>query len=827
MTTYVTSFINIDINNGFSFSQRFDKFMDIVNTDIKIHLFLDISLEKYVRQIEGFQNVKIQCLSLQSLWTYKICKETDYDLASSYDRKKDSLEYMILMNAKLEFLNIAINENIWNSEYFSWIDFNITHISNDLPKFQMQLKEINDLKCKFLAIPGCCKELIEDTPEAFDVVLWRFCGGFFIGDKESVQHFVDLFYEYFPIFLKKYNKITWEINFWAWLETNKLFDPSWYQADHNDSIINFPTEFYAVSLSNISTLKTYSYPKIEGFLPGSASYLKYNGKNILNTRFVNYSYIHNTFVVNDPDNRIITKNILSILDDHQIPLSYKEMIEPKSNNGLMKWNGIEDIRLYEYENEVRYIGTSFNHSTNERNLIVVGKYDIVNNEIIDCNMIEPPLCNLSSSCEKNWTPIIHNDNEYYIYKWSPMTIGKIKKDDDNNDRLHIEIIHNITSKTFEKFRGSTTFTRWGEVLIGVVHYSENEFIDRNYYHVLVMLDAETLIPLKYSQAFYFGEKPGIEFCTGFSIIDLKYNFWISQNDNNPLNISIKMSALPFSFDANQDTINNIKVKLNPDPDLKLDLNTHPTIELDLDHKKICDFDVIFCVFGCVTIKKYKDELIKIKETWGLKARKMNYKILFFLGEEKTDLIGEDYIYLQGVGNDYQSASYKQNLGLKHIYENYLCNFIYILGTDTYVLVDNLQKYLLNCDPKTNISIGSGGFRLVDNYLTYFHDGGAGIVISYNALMHIYPMLENMVYTWSLVPNRLLPRDPNYASDVCLCYYLNKTKGHLFVEEIELFWVTNHKTHNNIDKLDIIACHKMSIQDFDELTTILDTIEINI
>jgi hypothetical protein len=95
-------------------------------------------------------------------------------------------------------------------------------------------------------------------------------------------------------------------------------------------------------------------------------------------------------------------------------------------------------------------------------------------------------------------------------------------------------------------------------------------------------------------------------------------------------------------------------------------------------------------------------------------RKYYYKVLFFLGEEKTDLVSEDYIYLDGVQNDYLSASFKQNLGLKYIYENYECKYVYIAGTDTYVVIDNLVKYLENCDPKQNISIGAGTTRRIEN-----------------------------------------------------------------------------------------------------------------
>jgi hypothetical protein len=232
--------------------------------------------------------------------------------------------------------------------------------------------------------------------------------------------------------------------------------------------------------------------------------------------------------------------------------------------------------------------------------------------------------------------------------------------------------------------------------------------------------------------------------------------------------------------------------------------------------KTTGFDIVFCVFGCVTIERYKNEIIKIEETWGLKARNMNYKVLFFLGEEKSDLIGQDYIYLDGVQNDYLSASYKQNLGLKYIYENYECNFIYICGTDTYISIDNLVKYLARLDPEENISIGDGTTRRIEDRDSFYLSGGPGFAISYIALQKVYPFLENMVQTWASVPKQH-GWDLSAACDVCLCYYLNKTGNHKFIKEDELFFNWNYKSL----KRNIIGCHEMTLQDFDDYTEIIN------
>ena len=104
------------------------------------------------------------------------------------------------------------------------------------------------------------------------------------------------------------------------------------------------------------------------------------------------------------------------------------------------------------------------------------------------------------------------------------------------------------------------------------------------------------------------------------------------------------------------------------------------------------YDIIFCIFGCDTIPKYKNEILKINETWGKIALQYNIKLLYFLGEEKTELIVEQYVHLPNILNDHFSASDKKNLGLKYISDNYDTKLFFICGTDTYV---NIKKLLIS------------------------------------------------------------------------------------------------------------------------------------
>ena len=147
------------------------------------------------------------------------------------------------------------------------------------------------------------------------------------------------------------------------------------------------------------------------------------------------------------------------------------------------------------------------------------------------------------------------------------------------------------------------------------------------------------------------------------------------------------------------------------------------------------YDIVLCVFGCPTIEKYKNQILKVNETWGKIADSVpNIKLLFFFGEEECDLIDpKKYIYLKGVNNDYLSASYKQNLGLQYIYDNFDAKFIFVCGTDTYINIYKLLDYTTTLNENDKLFIGGhGDYRVIDGRKYYFH-AGAGFMLSKECL----------------------------------------------------------------------------------------------
>jgi hypothetical protein len=259
--------------------------------------------------------------------------------------------------------------------------------------------------------------------------------------------------------------------------------------------------------------------------------------------------------------------------------------------------------------------------------------------------------------------------------------------------------------------------------------------------------------------------------------------------------------------------------------------------MEFDSNKKNSLKLAICVFGCATVAHYKNEILKIEETWGKRATEKNVRVFYFLGEEQTDLVDEcKYIYLKNVDNDYMSATDKQNLGLKYIYENYNAEFIFVCGTDTYINVDNMLLYVDGLDSKKPLFIGGhGDYRTLDKPY-YFHCGGAGFIITHECLNYIYSALSTIKEDWikkctGTHFSELIP-----ACDVSLSYYLQTIIGDKLqiIENKQQFFGCNYKgivLHrgtgsffccNKIIQLKtLISCHCMTAVDFDEFTKILE------
>ena len=532
----------------------------------------------------------------KDLWVYHQLNDSTR-LPQNRNLEKDTVEYMVYMHSRHEIIEDALSENPWKSTHFAWIDFNASKLFQKKDESFAKLREIANYPFPESAnyFAGCWSKLdSDDATRIADTIHWRFLGAFFLASAESFAKFGDIYRVKFPLFLQNTGVFTWEVNFWAWLEatkdatkdTTKEWTPTWFSGDHNDNMLNIfngvSADTYATPLQtttgSILSKKEYTYPAIEPFLPGSASYIEHLGKHYLNTRFVNYwMYPNGYYRFHSQDMVIENRNFCSFLDPLTLePTDFSEMCEntiygpegqplekPKRDKRTFSV-GLEDIRLFSGNDKIRFIATNVEYSPTSKNRMVLGTYDLETATYRDCQVLVPPDPN--SWCEKNWIPVSHmlddgTREERFIYKWSPMEIGRVEP---STNQLQIVQRHEIKHWLFSKLRGSTTFVdapltvlpkdlredgQKKEYLVGLAHFSE-EHSPRHYYHLLILLEKQTLKPVRMSRVFYF-EKLTIEFCIGMTtrVVDgnVRYIFWISRFDRDPICLEVDANALALEY----------------------------------------------------------------------------------------------------------------------------------------------------------------------------------------------------------------------------------------------------------------------------------------
>lgn len=263
--TFVTAYINCKSNNYFDrIEKTIENFKLLYQCDINIVVYVDNSHADLINQ---FKNDKIHVIftELEDLKINKILtdKFPNVNLPSFRSIDKDTKNYLMLINSKtIDFLDHAIEENYFNSTHFAWIDFRIFHVISDIAGAQKYINFISNNKMidTFLAIAGCPVPLQNTNSflnDNVNNVYWRFCGGFVVGDINSMKNFCNKSLACLEPFLIKYNTMTWEVNYWAYLEHNGYVKFNWYCADHNDTIIQLPQKYFSETtqfIQNVAAL---------------------------------------------------------------------------------------------------------------------------------------------------------------------------------------------------------------------------------------------------------------------------------------------------------------------------------------------------------------------------------------------------------------------------------------------------------------------------------------------------------------------------------------------------------------------------------------------
>ncbi len=210
----------------------------------------------------------------------------------------------------------------------------------------------------------------------------------------------------------------------------------------------------------------------------------------------------------DPEDKTIrTKNYLVELDKNFKLLSQKEIVDKTTFNPTwwVRFEGHEDCRLFNFKNEPHYICTTANtHPDNVCQSLGKISPDCTVNTLVPLHGPDP------KRCEKNWLPIVQDDNLFVLYSYDPITILQINPETGATTPSKV-----ITPKyDFSRFRGSAAPIAFDDGYLVLVH----EVVwtgERIYLHRFLQLDKNFNIT-KASLPFTF-QHQGVEYCCGMTL----------------------------------------------------------------------------------------------------------------------------------------------------------------------------------------------------------------------------------------------------------------------------------------------------------------------
>jgi len=536
--TFVTSFY---IVTNEKHKKDFDQIQCFLNrlfsTNCYFHIYVDPEFN--VMPFSSFANVYFDNgIAFPKFGSIELVKQMNYRFPRNRDAELENQSNILYQHNKYWFLEHAVSENRWNSTHYSWIESDVFYNLENREELYQLFNFYNAISISndFLVIPSNLTSKPDLNP---DKRCSKYVSTFVLGDKGRVLNWTKLMQTGLQMYIRHNRILPFSTNLLSWVEKNNIEE--WNVQTYQGNNVNFfhiPFHLFCPLLIKGKKQKEKFY-EIPGFYASNTNFLQISDKEgYMNIRYINY-YLGKKQTFFDKAKMInTTKNIAYKVtfdeEDQPVYQVFKIMKEnihlPRFENNRISL-GVEDIRLFPWKGKIMYIGTTLEYSHFGKSRMIMGTWDFENGALNDAELLHPP--DLNSPCEKNWIPMIENDELWFIYKWWPFEVGQLEQIEGRN-QLVIKKTHSLPpNRWMERFRGSTCFHEEERGLIGVVHF--REYVQQRvvYFHCLVVLDKTSWIPIYVSHPFCFF-KYEIEYCIGFKENIQDYSFWVSRNDRNPV-----------------------------------------------------------------------------------------------------------------------------------------------------------------------------------------------------------------------------------------------------------------------------------------------------
>lgn len=220
----------------------------LMNININKILFIDPSVIHHFNDYNTEFNTIIP-YKLEDSYVYKLIYNKENKINDNFkfdvisdNPNKDTLNYMIIINTKTEWVKNAIEYvNPHQSEQFIWVDFGIYQLYDNLSNqilFEPYMYSLINKSYNYIRIPHIWNiDSYNIDINIHKLICWYFAGGIFGGKSELLIKFNDIMSEIITTYINQNNSLVWEVNLWylAYKSNKSMF--SLYYGNHDANII--------------------------------------------------------------------------------------------------------------------------------------------------------------------------------------------------------------------------------------------------------------------------------------------------------------------------------------------------------------------------------------------------------------------------------------------------------------------------------------------------------------------------------------------------------------------------------------------------------------
>ena len=223
-------------------------------------------------------------------------------------------------------------------------------------------------------------------------------------------------------------------------------------------------------------------------------------------RSVNYRYRPNGHLAEMPIGGFQSGTWMARLD-HSLTVTGVRLIDDSRFRAGRAARGFEDCSLFRWRGEWWFSATVLLTMSPVSTLMALCRLN--GDTVVECRFMRSPV---GKPFEKNWMPLVRDDDLLWIYRIAPMKVVR----EGNGEDPHYEHLNEGATKYFN-WSGSSQCVRYEGRWLCVIHFRVILLGKLTYLHAFVELD-DDLHVTRVSEPWIF-EQPGIEFCAGLCLTE--------------------------------------------------------------------------------------------------------------------------------------------------------------------------------------------------------------------------------------------------------------------------------------------------------------------